>query len=621
MLDELLGAGEVVWTGAGTLPGSDGWVQLHPADLVLPVLRDVPEPDAVGQAVLDALDGGGAFLFRQLTAALGETDDSLVADALWQLVWSGRVAGDTFAPLRAMLGGRGAHRSSSRSPRARLRSGRGRAASPRLAQQGPPTVSGRWFRLDAAETDPTKLQLARTEALLARYGVVTRGSVVAEQTPGGFAATYRVLRELEQTGACLRGYYVDTLGAAQFASPATVDRLRSHQRDDDQPVEAEAIVLAATDPANPFGAALPWPDVVDADESSRHRPARKAGSLAVIHDGHAVLYLERGGRKVLVLDDDPRRLAPAATALAALVRTGRVPRLTVETAGGRSVGSTAPRRGAARGRVRPAPEGPAARCPKVTPSGAPRGCCTTRSPAGRSPRSDIRVPQWATLDLSGVTVDDAVSRGKHLFVRAGDVSLHTHLKMEGVWHVYPPGGRWRRPAHMARVVLENADHQAVGFSLGLVEVLDRAAEDDAMAWLGPDLLGPDWSLDEAVRRVTADPDATGVPRPARPAQPRRVRQRVRQRALLPARPAAHASGRRGRRHRPRDRARATAHHRQLRARACARSPTAPAAATSTGCSGATAVPCRRCGTTVERGELGDDPIRQRNTFWCPRCQT
>ena len=341
MLDELLGSGEVLWTGAGTLPGSDGWVQLHPADLVLPAVRNVPEPDALGQTILDALDGGGAFLFRQLTAALDETDDTLIAEALWQLVWSGRVAGDTFAPLRAMLGGRGAHRTSSRSPRARLRSARGRASSLRLAQQGPPTVSGRWFRVDPGETDPTKLQLARTEALLARYGVVTRGSVTAEQTPGGFAATYRVLRELEQTGACLRGYYVDTLGAAQFASPATVDRLRSHQRDgDDVDADIPALVLAATDPANPFGAALPWPDVVDADESSRHRPARKAGALVVMHDGHAVLYLERGGRKVLLLDADPVRLTAGATALAALVRTGRVPRLTVESAGGRSVGPT-----------------------------------------------------------------------------------------------------------------------------------------------------------------------------------------------------------------------------------------------------------------------------------------
>ncbi len=341
MLEELLGAGEVVWTGAGTLPGSDGWVQLHPADLVLPVLRDAPEPDVTGQAILDALHGGGAFLFRQLTGTLEETDDDLIADALWQLVWSGRVAGDTFAPIRAMLGGRGAHRSASRSPRARLRSARGRSLQ--VGLQGPPTVSGRWFRLDPVDAEPTKLQLARTEALLSRYGIVTRGSVVAEQTPGGFAATYRVLRELEQTGACLRGYYVDTLGAAQFASPATVDRLRSHQRDDPSGAEPDpgALVLAATDPANPFGAALPWPDVVDPEESSRHRPARKSGSLAVLHDGHAVVYVEKGGRKALVLDEDPRRLVPAASALAALVRTGRVARLTIETVGGRPVGPSA----------------------------------------------------------------------------------------------------------------------------------------------------------------------------------------------------------------------------------------------------------------------------------------
>ena len=119
---------------------------------------------------------------------------------------------------------------------------------------------------------------------------------------------------------------------------------------------------------------------------------------------------------------------------------------------------------------------------------------------------DLRVPQWATVDLTGLTVDDAVSRGKHLFIRAGEFSLHTHLKMEGAWHVYSPGTRWRRPAHSARVVLENVDHQAVGFSLGLVEMLDRSSEDEVMSWLGPDLLGPDWSLAEAVQRVRAVPE-------------------------------------------------------------------------------------------------------------------
>ncbi|WP_222706364.1 ATP-dependent helicase [Aeromicrobium terrae] len=321
MLDELLAAGDVVWTGAGSLPGRDGWIQLHPADLVLPAQRDVVEPDELGAQLLEALDGGGAFLFRQMMASVSETDTSLLTEALWQLVWDGRVAGDSFAPVRARL---------SRSSRARIRG--------RAVRATPPTVSGRWFRLEPTHADPTRRQLARTEALLARYGVVTRGSVVAEQTPGGFSASYRVLRELEQTGACLRGYYVDTLGAAQFAAPATVDRLRSFQRDPAD--EVDAVVLAATDPANPFGAALPWPEVHDAEGSSRHRPARKAGAVVVLHDGHAVLFVERGGRTVLVLDEDPERLGPAARALAAAVRTRRIDRLTIESAGGRPVSDT-----------------------------------------------------------------------------------------------------------------------------------------------------------------------------------------------------------------------------------------------------------------------------------------
>ena len=143
-------------------------------------------------------------------------------------------------------------------PPARLARRRGRGGpGPRAARLGPPVASGRWFGVDTSTSSPedlAALQLARTEALLVRYGVVTRGPVVAEQTPGGFAATYKVLRELEQTGACLRGYYVDTLGAAQFASPATVDRMRTFQRDDTEPADVDAIVLAATDPANPFGA-------------------------------------------------------------------------------------------------------------------------------------------------------------------------------------------------------------------------------------------------------------------------------------------------------------------------------------------------------------------------------
>ncbi|AWB91581.1 ATP-dependent helicase [Aeromicrobium chenweiae] len=344
MLDELTSAGEVVWSGAGTLPGNDGWVQLHPADFVLRAAGAQPaETDALHTAIADALDGGGAFLFRQLVDALGTDgglpDHAQVAEALWDLVWSGRVSNDTFAPLRTLVGRGGAHRTSRPTPRARIHGRRPR--SPRVAVQGPPTVSGRWFALTETTADATALQLARTEALIGRYGVVTRGSVMAEQTPGGFAAIYRVLRELEQTGSVLRGYYIETLGAAQFAATSTVDRMRAHATDDDRPTDARALTLAATDPANPYGAALPWPARAAEDDSSRHRPARKAGSLVVMHDGRLVVYLERGGKKALVFDDDPARLAAAATSLAATVRGRRISRLTIETVDGRPVAASA----------------------------------------------------------------------------------------------------------------------------------------------------------------------------------------------------------------------------------------------------------------------------------------
>jgi len=355
MLDELTAAGEVVWSGAGSLAGNDGWVQLHPTDLVLPRTQSV-EADTLEARTLTALNGAGAFLFRQLSNTVaGDGEPPFDADlsaALWNLVWAGHVSNDTYAPVRTMVGRGGAHRSTRTAPRARLH---GRQRSPRVAMQGPPTVSGRWFALDRAPTDSAPIdgapidsaplgtapidstadRLARTEALIARYGVVTRGSVMAEQTPGGFAAVYRVLRELEQTGACLRGYYIESLGAAQFAAPATIDRLRSHVREDDSPTRQAAVVLAATDPAQPFGAALVWPDRLPDDTATGHRPARKAGAMAVLQDGHLLAYLERGGKTLIAFTDDPMRIAVAATALVALVRSRRIARLTIETISGR----------------------------------------------------------------------------------------------------------------------------------------------------------------------------------------------------------------------------------------------------------------------------------------------
>jgi endonuclease VIII len=232
--------------------------------------------------------------------------------------------------------------------------------------------------------------------------------------------------------------------------------------------------------------------------------------------------------------------------------------------------------------------------------------------------SDFRVPALATLDLSGQVVDATLSRGKHLLTRVGALSLHTHLKMEGAWHLYRPGSPWRRPAHEARVVLRTEDWTAVGFALGVVEVVPRDREDSVVGHLGPDLLGPDWDEDEAVRRLCADPgrevaDAlldqrnlagignlykselcflAGVhprlPVGEVPDLPRLVR---RARAALDAnkeRVEQTLTGdlRRGRQ--------TWVYRREGQ-------------------------PCRRCGTTV-RADVQGAAGRERPTYWCPSCQ-
>jgi ATP-dependent Lhr-like helicase len=341
-LDELCAAGELLWRGHGPLPGADGWVSLHLADAAALTMPE-PDPDAVAtplhQAVLGALSGGGGFFFRGLADAVRSTDDQEMVTALWDLVWSGHVTNDTLAPLRTLVGGgRGAHRSRRSAPRGRY--ARGRPALP--SRSGPPTAAGRWALLPAVETDPTRRAHTLAEVLLDRYGVVTRGAVVAERAPGGFAAVYRVLSTFEETGRCRRGYFVEGLGAAQFALPGAVDRLRAVaaalERDADAPARAEvgprALVLAATDPANPFGAAVPWPG---RGADARHKPGRKAGALVVQVDGHLVLYVERGGRTLLTWSDDPSVLQPAVDALSLAVREGHLGRLTVERADGAGV--------------------------------------------------------------------------------------------------------------------------------------------------------------------------------------------------------------------------------------------------------------------------------------------
>ena len=324
-LDELTVTGEVLWSGAGALPGGDGWVSLHLAEsaaVTLAMPQDV-ETTELQREILVALAGGGAYFFRQLGTAVGSTDDGELATALWDLVWTGLVTNDTFAPLRSFIGGKAAPK---RAPRTRAY--RGRARSPLLpSQSGPPTVGGRWSLLPLAEADTTVRAKATAELLLERYGVVTRGSVVAEGVRGGFALAYKVLSSFEETGRARRGYFVDGLGGAQFATGATVDRLRQFVRDDDARVDPVGITLAATDPANPFGAALAWPSV------EGHRPGRKAGALVVIVDGSLVLHIERGGKTVLTFSEDEGMLAAAATSLAETVRTG-LGRLRIERVDG-----------------------------------------------------------------------------------------------------------------------------------------------------------------------------------------------------------------------------------------------------------------------------------------------
>ena len=190
--------------------------------------------------------------------------------------------------------------------------------------------------LPAAEPDPTLRATASASLLLERYGVVTRGSVQSEGLAGGFAQAYRVLAGFEQAGHCRRGYVIEKLGAAQFAASTTVDRLREFAGLPD-PAPLTPVTLAATDPANPYGAALPWPAL----EGVTHRPGRKAGGLVVLVDGALTIYLERGGKSALAFTDDEPTLAAATRDLAATARARRLDTLTIEQVNGAFVYGTA----------------------------------------------------------------------------------------------------------------------------------------------------------------------------------------------------------------------------------------------------------------------------------------
>jgi ATP-dependent Lhr-like helicase len=307
LLDELVSMGEVVWAGRGPLGQQDGRVALYlrsDAARLLPEPIEPPDGELHGR-LREQLARRPSF-FAELYSAAGGGDTDSVLDALWDLVWAGEVTNDTFAPLRAIGGGRG--RRAARPSRARL---------PRLTQ---PRAVGRWsLTADLRTGAPAATERLHTLAgtLLQRNGVVTREAVLAEGTPGGFAGVYPVLRAMEESGRIRRGYFIDGLGASQFALPGAVDRLRSLREPD-----GRIVALAATDPANPYGVVIPWP-------AAEGRPARAAGAYVAIESGELKLYLERGGRSLLTFGSvDVGHLA--ALAIAAAPAAGKVEVLKVD---------------------------------------------------------------------------------------------------------------------------------------------------------------------------------------------------------------------------------------------------------------------------------------------------
>jgi len=322
-LDALCAGGELIWIGSGAIGPADGRIALafrDRAGLLAPVGSEELRPGGpIHDAIRGRLAERGASFWPDLVAAAGTAEEASLLAALWDLVWAGEVTNDTLAPLRAFLAG-----TASRRTRA--------AARPRpgaIRRSGPPAGAGRWSLVASLlhpEPSATERAIARAGQLLDRHGVVTREAALAEDVPGGFAGVYPVLKTMEESGTVRRGYFVSGLGAAQFASPGAVDRLRSLRN---ASPEAAVATLAAADPAQPYGAALAWPD-------SAGRPSRSAGAYVLLRDGRPVAFLERGARTLATFgEDDP---AGWADALAAIAKDGRVRRIELRQIDGIAAG-------------------------------------------------------------------------------------------------------------------------------------------------------------------------------------------------------------------------------------------------------------------------------------------
>jgi ATP-dependent Lhr-like helicase len=309
LVDRLLLDGDLVWVGHGPLGTSDGKLALYPRSSLGVLWRgplDMPEaPEAA--AILDYLDTRGASFFRDIYNGTVGGDPVDLLEHLWDLVWAGYVTNDTLAPVRAFT-----------QQRPTRRTGR-----PGVSSQFPPQAAGRWSstaHLISGAPGDTERHVAWAHLLLDRYGLVTRSAILAEGYPGGFSALYPVFSHLEETGRVRRGYFVEGLGGSQFALPGAVDRLRMEP-------PRELTVLAATDPANPYGASLPWPDLEEG------RLARDAGAYVLLWEGDLVGYLDRGRRHLTVLADDMSVYGSLGRGLSQIAARHR--RTTVNTVNGR----------------------------------------------------------------------------------------------------------------------------------------------------------------------------------------------------------------------------------------------------------------------------------------------
>ncbi len=363
-LDAVTAAGEVVWVGVEPLGERDGRVALYLADhlprLLAPAVRSAstvrlkPDPTEKGRpgsgsvrlqpdselseretAILDLLRERGASFFGPLHDAVGGGYPGETVDALWNLVWHGLITNDTFHALRAFT--------RTHAPRRRVKIRQPAVAAFRSRRLAPPSAEGRWTLLPTAggeiratnpspdvkgraqratameaarAADTTKWAAAVTQQLLARHGIVTREAVAADEVAGGFGIVYPVLKGMEEHGRIRRGYFVAGLGATQFAMPGALDLLRSLR---DAPDDPEVVVLAATDPANPYGAALKWPKKLaehDADSGAAavasdagRGPTRSVGATVILVNGALAAYLPRGDRQLVTFlpDAEPDR--------------------------------------------------------------------------------------------------------------------------------------------------------------------------------------------------------------------------------------------------------------------------------------------------------------------------